>query len=162
MKCYTNKMAKSVRCEIYEADFERLIHLLTVKPKAMDIMAELAIQADAGRFDSDVDLQKQKEEAIALCKRRIAAAIHLYKDGVIDRAEYLRTREANEREIVHWENRTTEAKKLAVELALCVEAIDKLSRLWALPNLKTGEAWHAVYLTILCMTWMLSGLSTSG
>jgi hypothetical protein len=57
------------------------------------------------------------------------AAVHLYKDGEFEREEYMRIREANEREITHWEARTT-TEELAVELALCMEAVDKLARLW--------------------------------
>jgi hypothetical protein len=49
---------------------------------------------------------------------------------LIEREEFLRTRETNEREITHWERRTAETEKLAIELAMCVEAIDRLSRLW--------------------------------
>ena len=58
-------------------------------------MAELAVWADSERFDGDVDMEKQKEEAIALCKRRIEAAVPLYKDVRISRAEYLRIVETN-------------------------------------------------------------------
>jgi hypothetical protein len=139
-----------VQCEVYEPDFTRLIHLLTVKPEAVDIMTELAIQADNGRFHEDVDIDKQKEQAIARCKRRIDAAIHLYKDGDMGREEYLRIREANERQITHWENRTTETKRLAVELALCMEAVDKLSRLWEIsdPEDRRGLA-HSLFESIV-------------
>ncbi len=121
---------KSVRREVYEGDFVRLVNLLTIRPEAMQSMTELAIQAEYGQFREDGALEKQKEKAIAKCRRRIDAATHLYKDGEIDRAEYLRTREANEREIAHWQSRTTETQKLAVELAMCMEAVDRLCRLW--------------------------------
>lgn len=96
------------------------------------MMVELAIQVDRaqGVNNQEADLEKQKQEAIALCKRRIDAAINLYKDGEIARDEYLRIRETNEREIAHWEARTTETEQLAVELALCMEAVDKLAQLW--------------------------------
>jgi hypothetical protein len=104
----------------------------------MNVMTELAIQADRGRTHEDVDVEKQKE-AIALCNRRIEAAVYLFKDGEIDRTEYLRIREANEREIAHWQSRTTETRKLAIELAMCVEAVDKLSRLWAISLRSSGS-----------------------
>jgi hypothetical protein len=38
--------------------------------------------------------------------------------------------ETNEREIAHWEARTTETEKVALELTLCLEAIDKINQLW--------------------------------
>ncbi len=149
VRCGSNN--RSVRCDVYEADFERLIRLLMVKPEAMSLMTELAIQADTKRFRKDIDVEKQKEEAIALCRRWIEAAVHLYKDGEIDRAEYLQIRETNEREIVHWETRTTETERLALELAMCIEAVDKLARLWEMsePEDRQGLAQslfeHIVY-----------------
>ncbi len=53
-------------------------------------MTELAIQADLGHKPElgDKDPEKEKREAIALCQRRIDAAINLYKDGRIDYEEY--------------------------------------------------------------------------
>ncbi|CAG1008909.1 hypothetical protein ANRL4_03954 [Anaerolineae bacterium] len=135
---------KSVPADKYEADFGRLIKLLTVRPEALDLMTELAIQADKMRHPSDesVDPETEKREAIALCKRRIEASINLYGDGRITREEYLRRVEHNEREIAHWEARTSESEKAALELAMCMDAIDKLSKLWdiAEPEDKQGMA----------------------
>ena len=50
--------------------------------------------------------------------------------------------EFNEREIAHWEARTTETEKAALELSMCMDAIDKLSRLWDIadPEDKQGMA----------------------
>jgi Mor transcription activator family protein len=42
----------------------------------------------------------------------------------------LRRVETNQREIAYWESRTTETEKAALELALCMEAVDRLARLW--------------------------------
>ncbi|MCZ7554590.1 MAG: recombinase family protein [Anaerolineales bacterium] len=123
---------RSVLCEVLEADFERLIRLLTIRPEALDLMTELAIQMDKanGRYENDQDLEQEKQEVIALCRRRIEAAVVLFGDGVISAEEYRRRVEQNEREIAHWEARTTETEKLALEFAMCAEALDKLVRLW--------------------------------
>ncbi|MEP7289350.1 MAG: hypothetical protein ABI947_26660 [Chloroflexota bacterium] len=125
----TNKSVPGVQ---YEADFGRLIKLLTIKPEALDLMTELAIQADKLRTPSgeDTDPEAEKREAIALCKRRIEAAVNLYGDGRISREEYLRRVEQNEREIAYWETRTSDSEKAALELTMCMDALDKLSRLW--------------------------------
>lgn len=134
---------RSVLAVEYEAEFGRLIKLLTIRADALPLMTELAIQADKSRNpDSGVDPEKEKQEAIALCKRRIEAAINLYGDGRITREEYLRRVELNEREIAYWEARTTEAEKAALELAMCMDALDKLSRLWDLgePEDRQGMA----------------------
>lgn len=123
---------RSVRCELYEADFERLLGLLTVRPESIGLMTEIAIQIDkaTGQNDHVVDLETQKSEAIALCRRRIEATVTLFGDGRIDVEEYRRRVETNEREIAHWEARTTETEKLALELAMCMEAVDRIARLW--------------------------------
>jgi len=115
---------RSVLCDVYESDFTRLIKLLTVSPEGLSLMTELAIQADKARNfpKGDVDPEKEKEQAIALCKRRVEAARHLYMDGELGREEYVRVRNQNQREIAHWQARTSETEQLALELAMCVEA----------------------------------------
>ncbi|WP_119072048.1 recombinase family protein [Aggregatilinea lenta] len=127
---------RSVLCEIYEADFERLIKLLTIRPEKLELMTRLAIEFDKanGFFDEERDLEQEKEEAIALSRRRIEAAVVLFGDGMISPEEYRRRVELNEREIAHWQARTTETEKVALELAMCAEALDKLVRLWDISN----------------------------
>lgn len=121
---------RSVRCEELEHDFGRLIQLLTIKPDALNLMTELAIQSDRGFAREHPHIEEEKKAAIALCRRRIDAAVHLYRDGVITREEYLADVERNEREIAHWEARTSETEKAALELAMCVDMVEKLEKLW--------------------------------
>jgi hypothetical protein len=49
---------------------------------------------------------------------------------LIDQDEFVRRRTSLEREIAHWESWTTESEQMALELALCVEAVDKLAFIW--------------------------------
>lgn len=121
---------RSVLCHELEYDFGRLIELLTIKPDAADLMIELAIQSDKGFAAEHPNLEEEKKRAIARCRRRIDAAVHLYRDGVISRDEYLADVERNEREIAHWEARTSETEKAALELAMCVDMVEKLEKLW--------------------------------
>jgi hypothetical protein len=123
---------RSVPCDELEADFGRLIKLLTIKPEAVSLLTELAIQAeqDGGIADNEEELEYQKKKAIALCNQRIKAARHLYLDAEIDREEYLLRKKQNEREIAHWQARTAETQQIALELGLCIEAIGMLERLW--------------------------------
>lgn len=120
---------KSVQRSIIEDNFLQIINGLQVKPESLDLMMHLAIEAKS--IAHEADFEQKKAEAIAICQRRIDAAVHLYGDGRISREEYLRRTEQNEREIAHWEARTTETEKVAAEIALCVAAVDKLHRLWA-------------------------------
>jgi DNA invertase Pin-like site-specific DNA recombinase len=123
---------RSVTAQEIEGDFGKLIKLLTVREDALSLMTEIAIQADKLRNpqNTDVDPEAEKREAIAHCNRKIDAAINLYGDGVISREEYLRRVELNKREIAYWEARTTESEKAALELAMCMQAVDKLAKLW--------------------------------
>ncbi len=122
---------RSIKREVYEDDFGRLLKLLTVKANDIDLMTELNIQSlRASGMAEGFDLETQKRAAIAKCNRRIEAARHLYEDGDLTREEYMRRRENNEREIAHWESRTIETEKVALELTLCLEAIDRINQLW--------------------------------
>lgn len=140
---------KSVSMEKYEADFGRLIKLLTIKPKlqeqAFELMTGLALCADKLHIPGDethVDPEREKQEAISLCRKRIDAAINLYGDGRISREEYLRRVEQNERKITYWESRTSDSEKTGLELAMCMNALDKLVCLWDLgePEERQGMA----------------------
>jgi hypothetical protein len=123
---------RSIPCEAIEEDFGRLIKLLTIDEQAIDLMSELAIQAQNGGelVEDEEEFERQKVKTIALCNRRIEAARHMYLDGEIDREDYLIRKEQNEREIAYWETRTTETQEIALELAICLDAIDKMARLW--------------------------------
>ena len=122
---------RSVTTDIVERDFVRLLKLLTVEPEQMNLLTELSIQLAALTQPHDeIDVEAQKLAAIALCRRRIEAAIVLFGEGHISKDEYRRRIDENEREIAHWEARTSETEQVALELAVCIEAVDKIARLW--------------------------------
>jgi len=123
---------RSVPCADVEADVARLLHLLEVTPEALEYMTELAIQADLRHKpdQGDKDPEQEKQEAIALCNRRIDAAVVLYKEGRMEYEEYRDSVERNEREIAHWQMRTTETEKIALELGMCMDVINNMARLW--------------------------------
>jgi hypothetical protein len=123
---------RTVPADIIEAEFGRLLKLLTIREDALDPMTEMAIQSQQGSLteQDEEELEKQKKEAIAVCQRRIDAAVHLYGDGRITREEYLRRVEINEREIAHWQARTTETQQKALELSMCIEAVNRIAQIW--------------------------------
>jgi hypothetical protein len=128
---------RSVHIQTIEEDLGRLINLLTLSADALPLLIELSIQSErAGQpiNPNGIDPEEEKQQAIAKCKRRIDAAHHLYEDGDLSREEYLKRKEQNEREIAHWEARTTETEKAALELAMCMEVVDKLARVWAMSS----------------------------
>ncbi len=124
--------SRSISTKVIEDDFYRLVQLLSLKPEAFPLLTELALQAEFGGpiSESGADPEREKQEAIAKCKRRVEAARHLYEDGDLSREEYLRRKEQNEREIAHWEARTTETEKEAMKLAMCMDALAKIVQLW--------------------------------
>ncbi|MCB9450262.1 MAG: hypothetical protein H6672_02415 [Anaerolineaceae bacterium] len=76
--------------------------------------------------------------------RRIQAAVDLYGDGRINREEYCRRVDFNEREIISWQMRTTDKEQLAMELSMCVQAVETLGRMWDISDDedKQGMARH--------------------
>lgn len=125
--CGANKTM--VARDIYEADFLKLIKLFEVKTESFDLLMQLASHLHPGQ-ENEKDLETQKQEAIALCRRRVQAAIDLYGDGRINREEYQRRVVFNEREIASWQAKTTDSEKLAIELSMCIQAIEVLNRTW--------------------------------
>ncbi|GAB4575751.1 MAG: hypothetical protein Kow0077_28820 [Anaerolineae bacterium] len=123
--------ARTVRAESVEADFRRLISLLTISPEGLAQMTELAMQAEWNMDDQDaIELERQKKAAIAKQKRRLDAIRHLYADGEMTREEYLINKEDAERQIAHWEARTTATEQATLELRLCMEALERITSLW--------------------------------
>jgi hypothetical protein len=129
--------------ETYEADFVRLIKLLEIKPDKLEKMMLLAAEITPTAAEQE-DLETRKAQAIALCQRRIQAAIDLYGERRIDRAEYLRRVERNEREIASWKARSSDREKLAMELTMCIHTVETMTRLWEVSSDedKQGMARH--------------------
>ncbi len=125
---------KSVMREVYEADFLRLMRLLTVKPEMIDRMQQIALRINSTSTTEIADFETKRSAAIAKCQRKIEAARHLYEDGDISRQEYIRRREHNEKEIQHWKVYASEEEKLSIELVMCVDMMDKIVRLWEANN----------------------------
>lgn len=127
-----------MRSEI-EGDFIRFIRLLTVdEQKMVEYMAELdAISHRQDLRNPDApDQEQEKQIAIAKCRKRIDNARSLCLAGDMETEEYLRIKENNEREIAHWQARTVELEQATLEVALCVETIERLSKLW---DMSSGE-----------------------
>ena len=127
---------RTVDTDVLEREVGRLIKLLDVDVDSVALMTEMAIQAEKalGHLDEDFDIEEKKREVIAACQRKINAAIVLFGDGHIDVDEYRRRVEKNEREIAHWQHRTTETEKIHMELSKCVEVVGHISKLWDMAN----------------------------
>lgn len=121
---------RSLRIEIIERELRLLIEHLTLKEESFAMLVELAIQSEHGGSAHTANLEKEKEAAIAKCRRRIEAAKAVFLDGDMPREEYTKIKEENEREIAHWQARTTETEKAAVELRMCLNVVNQIIELW--------------------------------
>jgi len=123
---------RSIPVDLVDGDIQKLIQLLTVDPEMLPLMTELALQNKYGvELENESELEKQKQRAIAKCKRRIENNLHLFRDGTISREEYLSAKQKAEEEIQAWEARTTDRQKIAIELQTCIAFLDHAMHLWA-------------------------------
>ena len=129
---------RSVLRDDLERDFFRLIQLLTVDESKIDNLLELRAlsQRDEFRDTNDPDPEEEKRLAIAKCRKRIENARVLCVVGDMDTEDYLRIKEQNERDIAHWEARTSDIEQASLEFMLCVETIGRLASLW---EMSSGE-----------------------
>jgi DNA invertase Pin-like site-specific DNA recombinase len=123
---------RSVHTEVYERDFHRLVELLDVDAEHLDSMTNMALELDRvlGIEYDTLDLEEKKREAIALCRKKIDAAVVLFGEGRIELADYQRRIEENEREIRYWEAKTSEVEKINVELSMALDIVQHMAQLW--------------------------------
>ncbi len=114
---------------IIEPQFLSLVKSLTVQGDELALMHSTVTHL-LGDVDSEA-IEKQNRDAIARCSRRVEAAKHLFADGDIDRAEYLRRKQINEQEIARWQSYTTETQAACLQLTLCAETLTHIVRAWA-------------------------------
>ncbi len=127
---------QSVLAEEIEADFSRLIDILQVQPTAIDLMAELAIQSRFGNLGSEDEatLEEQKTVAIAKHRRALKNNLTLFQDGEIEAEEYYRQKDHHERQIAHWEARTSDKQKIRLELTTTIEMVRRLKDFWSITS----------------------------
>lgn len=122
---------RSVFTHVIEDDFKKLIGVLSIKEDKLSLLVEMAIQAEqGGPTPMEDEIERQKQAAIAKLRRKIDAARDLFADGDLTREEYLNRKTAYEREIAHWETRTTDTQKAAIELRMCMEVLNMIESLW--------------------------------
>ena len=120
---------RSIPAEFLEQEFLRLVSLLTLREDALHLMVELSLQSEHKPSD-DAQLEEQKKAAIARHRRKIEAARFLFEEGDLSREEFVRRKEENERMIAHWEARTSETERKALEFSTCMAAMNRLVELW--------------------------------
>jgi len=130
---HCTSQSRSVPVELVDGDIARLLRLLTVNDTMLPYMTELALQNKHGtslNSNDEQEADKQKQRAIAKCKRRVENNLELYRDGTISRDEYLNVKQKAEEEIQAWEARTTDRQKVAIELRTCITFLEHATQLW--------------------------------
>jgi hypothetical protein len=129
-RCGTHN--RSVLAEDIEGDFSRLIDVLQVSPRAVELMTELAIQSRFGGLgnQNENELEEQKKVAIAKHHRALKNNLILFQNGEIEVEEYYRNKDHHERQIAHWEARTTDRQKIVFELTTAIEMVKRLQQFW--------------------------------
>lgn len=121
---------KSIRTNIIEQDFLRLIEVLTVHPDALDLMAELATQAQYDDAHDPKEQEEKRQAAIAMHRRAISNCLNLCKSGAMEFADYERERDYHERQIVHLEAQLTDRQQITLEFTSCAELLKRIQQFW--------------------------------
>jgi hypothetical protein len=116
-----------------ERDFLDLIRQLTVNEKKFGTMMKLAGETSTV-FGDEAMFEKRRTAAIDKCRRKIKAALHLYKEGELSAEDYLKRKAEAEQEIAHWQAYSAETHETTMQLMVCMEAIGKLAELWQVVN----------------------------
>jgi hypothetical protein len=134
---------RSVTSDVIEKDFSRLIHALEVNTAEIDWITEMGILAskmEQGNLHTP-DLEAEKLTAINKLQRKLRANRNLFEDGDKSREEYLHDKEKYEHEINLWRARTSETEKVAIELTMVIEAINKIAFLWDNGSDEDRQGW---------------------
>lgn len=144
-RCYATN--RSVPLDVLHGDIERLIRLLIVKPYMLQYMTELSIRSEYGEslIAEDKDFDKKRTVAIAKLKQRIKNNFDLCRIGEVAMEEYQRVKEKCEREISYWESRTTDTRKIALELQTCLAHLAQMIRAWETSSDEDKQAWLAMF-----------------
>lgn len=142
--------ARSLPIEVIEREFRLLIEQLTLREESFAMLVEMAIQSEHGHMGNQDDLEREKTLAIAKCRRRIDAAKAVFLDGDMPREEYAKIKEDNERQIAHWQARTTETEKMGIELRMVMNFVNQILEVWdSSPDEDRQQMAHMLFETIV-------------
>ena len=127
---------KSIPADVIERDFASLVDVLSVHPDALELMAELAVQAQIDTDDDPKVVEEKRQAAIAKHKRAIKSCLALCKAGDMDFADYERERDYHERQITHLEAQLTDRQQITLEFTSCAELLTRIQQFW---NILDGE-----------------------
>jgi DNA invertase Pin-like site-specific DNA recombinase len=131
--CQTN----SVFASIIEDDFVRLVNVLSVHPNVAEIMADIAVQSQAGKHSADdTNVEEQKKVAVAKHRRALKNNLTLFQSGEIDDIEYYRQKDFHERQIGRWEAQIADRQKVLFEITTTIESLRRIQDFW---DMSQGE-----------------------
>jgi DNA invertase Pin-like site-specific DNA recombinase len=119
---------RSVKADILEGEFARLVKTLSIKPEAVSEMAEEFIQANQQRH-SGIERAEVLAE-IALCKQRIKNAETLFLKARIDQQELDRHVEDNENEIARLQVILSEESQIKEMIEMSIKMFVEMASDW--------------------------------
>ncbi len=119
---------RSVKAEILDAEFARLVKALVVKPDAAAEMAEIFAKANTTQNSEDRRAEIQAE--ITLCKQRIKNAEFLFLKARIDQREYEQNAAENEDEIARLQVELSEGGQIREMIELSIRMLSEMGSKW--------------------------------
>jgi DNA invertase Pin-like site-specific DNA recombinase len=122
---------RSIPCEVLEADFGKLIKGLVVDEAALALMVELAQEGGQSIEEPQrINMEETRQRNILKLKKKIENTKLLFREDELSEAEYRAHLSEYRADLTYWEAYTTEQERVALELSMCLDAIDKVAQLW--------------------------------
>ncbi len=130
---------RSVKAEVLEGEFARLVRALVVKPEVASQMAEVFAQATQRQTSDDRRAEILAE--IALCKQRIKNAEVLFLKARIDQPELDRHLEENETEIARLQVELSEESQIREMIELSIHMLGEMGNQWESASTEEKQAF---------------------
>ncbi|MCL4865623.1 MAG: hypothetical protein KJZ47_06995 [Gemmatimonadales bacterium] len=122
---------RSVPCAVLEEDFGQLIKGLVVDERAFALMVEMADNSpETSHPTTRVDMAQTRQRNILKLKKKIENTRTLFREADLSEDEYRAHMAEYRAELAYWEAYTTEQEEVALQLNLCLEAIQRVAAMW--------------------------------
>jgi DNA invertase Pin-like site-specific DNA recombinase len=133
--CSCGSKSVSVPTRVLESEFVALLEALAFDADLIDLLKAAARAAQPSASDSERRSSTEARAAsIALCNRRIRAAVTLFRDGRMDEADYRQRVASNERRMAELEAQMEGEAQAELRLEQVITTIANVRRLWAVAN----------------------------
>lgn len=122
---------RSVPCAVLEEDFGQLIKGLVVDESAFALMVEMADNSpETSHPTTRVDMAQTRQRNILKLKKKMENTRTLFREAELSEDDYRAHMAEYRAELAYWEAYTTEQEEVALQLNLCLEAIQRVAAMW--------------------------------